>query len=278
MLTTHNIFFRYPKSKKNLYDNLSLSFYPGEIYGLMGQNGEGKSTLLKLLCGLLTPQKGHVSWNNIPVKGRKFLQNLFFLPEETDLPHLNLKKYTSLLAPLYPNFSYQFFKQVCEQFCLETEQSMRLMSLGQKKKSLIAFGLATRVPLIILDEPTNGLDIFSKNVLRSLLATMKSPNQTIIISTHQARDIQEITTGLMILQNNQIVFNYTVEFLKKHIVITDQKATEHTLFTSSQGDIYHNISIKTESNTNNLLDLELLYLAATDKERKLQTYLSEQTK
>ncbi|NIZ40104.1 ABC transporter ATP-binding protein [Entomospira entomophila] len=276
MLEITNLSFKYPKSRKVLYKNLHITFTQGEIYGLMGQNGEGKSTLLKLMAGLLPPNQGEIKWNNHLIGGRDSLQDLFFLPEETELPPTSLKKYASLLAPLYPNFSMNYFDHACSALSLEMKKPMHKMSFGQKKKSLIALGLATQTSLLLLDEPTNGLDVQSKATLRSLLIEEKRNNRTIIISTHQARDLQEIITALSIMHDNSLIFHHPLSFLQEHLTMS-LDGHDQAFYTAPIGGIKQSLVAKNlPAHTNNeeALDLEFVYLAAINEEHKLNNYLS----
>ncbi|NIZ19316.1 ATP-binding cassette domain-containing protein [Entomospira culicis] len=274
MLTIKQLSYRYPKGKKTLYKNLDITFSPGEIYGLMGQNGEGKTTLLKLVAGLIEPRDGQITWCGEPIGGRHFLKDLFFLPEETDLPPLSLQKYMKLLAPLYPKFSISLFEEIAQKFNLETNKVMHKMSFGQKKKSLIALGLATQCSLMILDEPTNGLDVQSKAVLRDLLMQMQNPNRTIIISTHQARDLQEIISGLTILHENRVVFNHTLSFMQQHLAISTE-TTQESFHQSQLGGIQQSLIANTSGQKSHL-DLEFIFLAATNGSQNIQRYLAQQ--
>jgi ABC-2 type transport system ATP-binding protein len=271
MLNIHNLSYRYPKGKVTLYKNVNLVFHPGEIYGLMGQNGEGKTTLLKLIAGLLEPKTGQITWQEQKASGREFLKNLFFLPEETDLPPLSLAKYVHLLSPLYPEFSSEMFEQICQRFQLEQDKPMHKMSFGQKKKSLLAIGLATQAPLLILDEPTNGLDVQSKAILRELLLEMKSDQRTILISTHQARDLQEIISGLCVLHHNEIVFNHTLSFMQQHLNMVMQ-GEEGAFYQGHLGGLTQSL-IASNGQAGTHLDLEFIFLAATDGTNKIQNYL-----
>ncbi|NIZ47385.1 ABC transporter ATP-binding protein [Spirochaetales bacterium BR208] len=259
-----------------MYKNLHITFTQGEIYGLMGQNGEGKSTLLKLMAGLLSPNQGQIKWNNHLLGGRDSLQDLFFLPEETELPPTSLRKYASLLAPLYPHFSMSYFNHACSAFALEIKKPMHKMSFGQKKKSLIALGLATQTSLLLLDEPTNGLDVQSKSTLRSLLVEEKRNNRTIIISTHQARDLQEIITALSIMHNNSLIFHYPLDFLQANLTMS-LDGHDQSFYTAPIGGIKQSLiprNLPEPTSSDESLDLEFIYLAAIHEQNKLNNYLS----
>ncbi|MFH2050027.1 MAG: ATP-binding cassette domain-containing protein, partial [bacterium] len=202
MIELTNLSFAY-KNKAPLFDRLSLKITEGNIYGLLGKNGAGKTTLLKIICGLLFPQQGTcVVLGFAPQKrSADMLKEIYFIPEEFYTPALKINEYVLLYAPFYPNFDPQALENYIATFDLPTNEQLISLSYGQKKKFLIAFGLATNSQLLILDEPTNGLDIPSKSQFRKLLAATMDENRTIIISTHQVRDIGNLIDPIIILDN-----------------------------------------------------------------------------
>jgi len=208
MLRIQNLNFHYKKSSF-LFDSLNLELAPGNIYGLLGKNGAGKTTLLKLISGLLFPKKGECTYKNFTPRKRdpRFLGDLFFVSDAFYLPDIKASKYAELYSPFYPKFNYTEFNKYLEQF--ETGKDILLSSLsyGQKKKFLIAFALAANTSLVLLDEPTNGLDIPSKAAFRKILASVTTEDKIIIISTHQVRDMRHLIDPIIILDNGKILLN-----------------------------------------------------------------------
>lgn len=168
MIQMHGIGFQY--SRKPLFDKLDLEIPKGNIYGLLGMNGAGKTTLLKLISGQLFSAEGHVSvlGYNPAERQPQMLQELFHLPEEFLLPRMRAAEYLKLYAPFYPRFDHVAFERYCAEFDLDMSQNLNELSFGQKKKFLLSFGLASNTSLLILDEPTNGLDIPSKSQFRRM--------------------------------------------------------------------------------------------------------------
>ncbi|MFN3411215.1 MAG: ATP-binding cassette domain-containing protein, partial [Exilispira sp.] len=206
-----NLFFGY--SKNLLFNNLNSYFSQGHIYGLLGKNGAGKTTLLKCIAGLLHPDKGEVE-----IYGKKsikkepsILKEIFFYPENFYLPSLDGKKYCELYSPFYPDFDKDYFLKTCDSFEIPLNKNLSTFSFGQKKKFYLAFGLSTFAKIMLLDEPTNGLDIPSKSAVRKKLAESLNENQIFIISTHQVRDLSQIFDSIIILAEGRIIFNNSID-------------------------------------------------------------------
>lgn len=207
MVRIENLGFSYAGTE--LFRELELSLKPGNIYGLLGKNGAGKTSLLKLISGQMHPDQGTVELFDLPAGRRlpQMLQDIYFLPEEFSLPPLSGEAYLALHAPFYPAFDRDRFAELCTGFEVDPQKKLTESSLGQKKKFLICFGLSTGARLIILDEPTNGLDIPSKRQFRRLVAASLGEDQSILISTHQVRDMDTLIDPLIILDSGRVLFN-----------------------------------------------------------------------
>ena len=168
MIDVQNLTFGYPKTKKNVFDNFSLQVDKGMVCGLLGENGVGKTTLLYLMSGLLTPQSGKVLVDGIDVRKRKVetLSNIFIVPDEIELPKLTLSDYVDFYSPFYPCFSEDDMSKYLEIFCMKEYGLISELSLGQRKKLYMSFAFATNTQYLLMDEPTNGLDIPSKAQFR----------------------------------------------------------------------------------------------------------------
>lgn len=211
MVKLSDLNFGYRK-RKPVLNGISLEIEPGIIYGLLGKNGEGKTTLLHLICGLLFPDGGscRVLGSEPAKREAAFLQKIFLLPEELRFPDVSALAYIRMYAPFYPSFSEDILKTCVESFGLDLSAPLRKMSLGQKKKAAVTLALAAHTPLLLMDEPTNGLDIPSKGVFRKLLASSLSREQSVLISTHQVRDLESLIDAVVILDNKEIVLNRTL--------------------------------------------------------------------
>ena len=211
MFTFNNISFSYGNRAPRLFTDFSMTLEAGNVYGLLGKNGAGKSTLIYLMTGLLTPQSGEVTMDDINVRRRlpKTMNDIFLVPEEFDLPRLPLKKYISINAPFYPRFSMEDMERYLDIFEMGgmMDEKLHALSMGQRKKLFMAFGLATNTRALIMDEPTNGLDIPSKSQFRKLITTGMSDDKMILISTHQVRDISDILDHIVIIDHSQVMLN-----------------------------------------------------------------------
>ncbi|MGM9695005.1 MAG: ATP-binding cassette domain-containing protein [Alloprevotella sp.] len=209
MLQIQHISFSYGKRSREVFHDFSLTFQPGHIYGLLGKNGTGKSTLLYLICGLLRPTAGCVTFDGSDVKARRpeVLRDIFLVPEEFELPKVTMDTYVKLNAPFYPNFDAEILRRCLEEFELPADVVLGSLSMGQKKKAFMSFALATRTRLVIMDEPTNGLDIPSKSIFRKIVAQHITDEQTVIISTHQVRDVEMLLDHVVMIDGSLVLLN-----------------------------------------------------------------------
>ena len=201
------------KANKLLYRDLQLSLQTGKIYGLLGKNGAGKSTLLKSLIGLLYPSSGNISINGFTPSHRKpsFLRTIYFIPEEVYVPALTIDGYVGLFAPFYPFFDRAMLDAYLDKLDVHTVEKLTKLSFGQQKKFIIAFALACNTSVLIMDEPTNGLDIPSKKRFRKLISSAMHDDRIIFISTHQTRDLENLIDQVIIVDNGELLLNAPVE-------------------------------------------------------------------
>lgn len=204
MINLKNLHFSY--EKKELFENVSITISSGGICGLLGLNGAGKSTFLKLVSGLLYPSAGEISvLDHNPIKREAaLLSDIFFLPEEFILPAMSPSTYCKIYAPFYPNFDYAGFHKYMKGFNLPDDKKLSQFSYGMKKMFLISFGLATMSKIYIMDEPTNGLAIPSKDEFKRLIAQATSSERLFIISTHQVLDVEKLLDSIIIVNNGDI--------------------------------------------------------------------------
>ena len=211
MIKIQNLAFSYGKNE--VLKNISMTLEPGRIYGLLGENGVGKTTLLTLLCGLKKTQGGTITtdgrnpWNREPA----LLQDQYYLPDEVAPVNDKAIAWAKAAGKFWPNFKLDRFDTILREFEVDPAQKMNAMSAGQLKKSYIAFALACNTRYLFLDEPTNGLDIPSKAQFRSALMKYTAEDSTIVISTHQVRDLENIIDPIIILDRRDVLLNATVE-------------------------------------------------------------------
>ena len=208
MISIKNIKFGY-RSYQPVLDDFSLDFGQGGIYGLLGKNGTGKSTLLYLMMGLLRPQKGVATIDGIDATLRRpeVLSEMFLVPEEYDLPAISLSAYVKAIRSFYPRFSDELLKKCLENFEMGSDLNLGSLSMGQKKKVYMSVALAANTRYLLMDEPTNGLDILSKSQFRKAVIEGMSEDKTIIISTHQVHDVELLLDHVCIIERNKVLLN-----------------------------------------------------------------------
>ncbi len=268
----------YSYGSRPVFEGLSLDFRPGHIYGLLGKNGTGKSTLLRCIAGLLFPRQGSLQVAGFNPAGRspQFLQQVFLVPEEFYFPNISIAKFLECNAVFYPRFNRQQFDGYLREFAIPEGQALQEMSYGQKKKLLISFGLACNTPILLMDEPTNGLDIMSKSQFRKVMAGAVSDDKCILISTHQVKDLENLIDRITIIDEGRILFDQTVDRIMNRLqfkVSFDSDEIREALYreTSLKGNAI--IVVNPESEEGNL-DLEMLYKAIVTNREKLQSVFS----
>ena len=209
MLSFSNVSFTYGRRGKEVLSGLSLDFEENGIYGILGKNGTGKSTMLYLAAGLLRPKGGNVTAEGVPTQSRRpeTLRELFLVPEEFDLPEVSLRTYVQLNAPFYPTFREDILARCLKSFELGDDLNIGRLSMGQKKKVYISFALAAGTKYLLMDEPTNGLDIPSKKVFREVIAREMTEERVMIISTHQVRDVEQLIDHVVIVNEGTVMLN-----------------------------------------------------------------------
>jgi ABC-2 type transport system ATP-binding protein len=234
MIKINSLSFGY-QSSSLLFDCIDLELSKGKIHGILGMNGEGKTSLLKLIIGLIRPNDGHISVNDQEPHKRHpgFLSQIYLLPEENFIPAYTAKQTEKLFAPFYHDFDSDMFRHLLSEFDVGYQQDIDNLSSGQRKKLAISFAFACNTSILLMDEPTNGLDISSKAIFRRLLASVFNEGKTVIISTHQVHDIKSIIDSLVILHHNKIAFAGDIDEIasKYSFVRTTVNSKDSYIFT-----------------------------------------------
>ena len=274
MIEVENLSFSYGRRKSKVLEDFSMKLDKGSVYGLLGKNGTGKSTLLYLMAGLLRPQTGNVLYKGVDVKKRypDTLQDMFLVPEEFSLPNVSLKQYVKLNAPFYPNFSDELLNACLRDFDMNEDIHLGELSMGQKKKAFMCFALATNTSLLMMDEPTNGLDIPSKSQFRKVIAAGMSDDKAVIISTHQVRDIDSLLDHVLIMDGSKLLLNESVSTICEKLYFAEQgmnEPTEGALYVqpSVQG---HSVILPNKYGEDSKLNLEVLFNAMLAERERMQ--------
>lgn len=263
MLQVENLSFGYRRGKREVLKDFSLSLEAGRVYGLLGKNGAGKSTLLYLMSGLLTPRSGRVLYRGIDVRRRlpQTLQDLFLVPEEFELPPISLVSYVELNSPFYPRFSKEQMVNYLHLFEMDIDANLGTLSMGQKKKVFMSFALATNTSLLLMDEPTNGLDIPGKSQFRKFIASGMSDEKTIVISTHQVRDVDRVLDHVLLTDNSRVLLDASVTDICRRFLFVesdDRALAQEALYVlpSVQGNL---LMLPNRDERESELNLELLF-------------------
>jgi ABC-2 type transport system ATP-binding protein len=278
MVRIRNLHFGYSRRVLQL-ENLNLDLQRGRIYGLLGKNGAGKSTLLKNIVGLAFPLSGtcEVSGHAAALRRPDTLQDLFFLPEEVQAPAVTATELAASTGVFYPLFSEEAFLDYLRELEVPTHAKLTAMSFGQQKKALIAFALATNTGLLVLDEPTNGLDIPSKAQFRKLVARALGEERCVIVSTHQVRDLDSLIDTVLVLNQRRIVLNETIDQLSERLSFGTAPVGA-----PAADALYAEASVRGQQvirpnhvGAYSKVDLELLFNSLTGSESAVATYLTQ---
>ena len=259
MIRISNLSFSYKKGN-NIFEDFSLDIEKGKVIGLLGKNGTGKSTLLYLLTGLLHAQKGKIAFNGTDVTRREpsTLQETFIVTEEFELPNITLKRYVDATAPFYPRFSHEQLKNYLEVFEMPMDVKLGELSMGQKKKAYISFALATNTNFLVMDEPSNGLDIPSKSQFRKAITMGMNDERTVIISTHQVRDIDTLLDHVIIIDDKKVLLDASTakigstlffgegegDSTDEGIIYTQPSVTGSSILRANRGDEESNLNLE----------------------------------
>jgi ABC-2 type transport system ATP-binding protein len=272
MIQISNLTFGYKKNKPIL-QNLNLKLEEGKIYGLLGANGTGKTSLLYQICGIIFPETGTIQVNSYEPAKRNidFLKSIYMLPDEMDTPSISIKTYTAIYSPFYPDFDVTLFDSLLIDFDVPNNSNLHEISYGQKKKVMIAFAIATRTKYLFLDEPTNGLDIPSKKQFRKVIAKTFQDDKIMIISTHQVRDLDQLIDYVLILDDKKIILHEGVDTITQKIVfkqVIDINQVDNCIY--SEGGLKgHVVVAENVHQENSKLDMELFFNAITVQKNQI---------
>ena len=271
MITIENTSYGY-KSNPFIFNNISLKIGNG-IYGLLGENGAGKTTLMHLICGLLFPKNGKCSIDgrNTAERQSGALNRYFFLPEEMQMPTESIVSFAARHSVFYPHFNQEEFKLNLEELKINRKQKLSSISYGQQKKAMLAYAFALHTPYTLLDEPTNGLDITSRQALKRIISRSMDDESTLLISTHQAHDFENLLDHLIILGKGEILLNRSLDEISNRLLFARTDILpEERIYSEENLSGYFSI-IPNEDGEENTPDIELLYKAVLQQPEKIKS-------
>ena len=248
------------KQKNPVLSAINTQIEAGNIYGLLGSNGVGKTTLLHTIAGVLEPLAGEVDvMGHTPsAHTRQFFEQIYYITDEVELPAMSLEGYIGTYAKFRPGFSREQMQDYLQRMNFTFGVRLNKLSLGNRKKFVIAYALACNTPLLLMDEPTNGLDIESKRQLRSILASLDMSNRAIIISTHQIADLEQMLSHILIIKDKQLIISTSLNNAAQRLAFGRVGEFAEPLFVDGLRVIAQN------SGEYSNLDLEMLYLAVLE--------------
>ncbi|GIM49133.1 ABC transporter ATP-binding protein [Capnocytophaga stomatis] len=280
MITVKNLDFSF--RKKNIFKDLNLHIEQGQICGLFGKNGVGKTTFLYNLAGLLFPNQGTIQVLGFTPKDRKtdFLQEIFVIPDEVYLPDTSVEKYQKKLSVFYPKFSLEQFYRFLEGFEISKDAKLHQLSYGQRKKAFIAFALATNTSVVLMDEPTNGLDISGKMQFRKIVVEIMSDERCFIISTHQAKDLENLIDRVIVLDEKNVLFNQSMQEISQFLEFkaSHDKTQREEAFYLEESFFGDMLVLPNNSHNESKIDLELLYKAVISNPKKVNDWFNSKNK
>ena len=270
MITINTLDFSYKNAA--VFKNISLNFKRGNVYGLLGENGVGKTTLLKLICGLQHPTAGTCTIDEFVPSERNpyFLQNIFFLPEEVITDDTTPEKFVKKLGVFYPRYDHEYFLSLMNELEVDATKKFDALSYGQKKKALLACALSLRTDYLLLDEPTNGLDIPSKALFRKVILQHCTDETTVIISTHQVKDVENLIDPIVILDHDEVLLDATFEEISKKLYFEyGAEKSDNALYSEIMPGGYINVlpnNFEMESKVN----VEALFNAVRNNKKRIK--------
>jgi len=190
-------------------ENIRLKISEGQIMGLIGPNGAGKSTTMRILMGLLHQDRGdvHVLGHRMPAEQVAAKWDIGFASEDMRLyDGLTLGWHMQFIQSIFPNWDEAYARLLLKRFGLLPEQKIKGLSHGQRVKAVLMLVLARRPKLLVLDEPTTGLDTVARHeVIRELTAVMQDDGRTILFSSHNTHDVEQISDTITFIDRGRII-------------------------------------------------------------------------
>lgn len=275
MIDFRSMTFGYGKAP--LFSKLDLELAAGNVYGLLGLNGAGKTSLLKLAAGALRPQSGsiRVFGQDPGLRQAESLADLCFVPEDPWLPAMKAATWLDRYAVFRPSFDRPRFEALSEELALDKDKMLTKYSYGQRKKFALAAALASGARVLLLDEPTNGLDIPSKAQLRRILAAAAEPGRVVVVSTHQVRDLESLIDPIVVVHRGRVLFTLSNQELCERLSVAHLGSLEGEPVVYAEQDAvgWSVLLAKPAGESSQTPDLELVFDAAIAAPERLTAAL-----
>lgn len=279
MIAINNLSYCYPRMSSAAIGDANATIGTG-IHLLLGENGAGKTTLLHLIAGLLTPTEGRIKIDGESPSMRTpgLMSKIFFMGEEDVIPTTTIRELVDTHARFFPDFSIELLNDALNLFGLTGNETFRSLSLGNRRKSLLAYAFSLRTKVLLLDEPANGLDITAKQVLQQLFASYITEEQTVIISTHTTSDFEYLFDGVIAISRGRLLMSIPTWQLSEHLSFTSNLLPPpQPLYIEQRFGLFRAI-IPTEGEADGKVDFTLLYNALLSPAREnIINYINDQT-
>ncbi|PST96774.1 multidrug ABC transporter ATP-binding protein [Photobacterium iliopiscarium] len=207
---------------KKALENISFSLSSGQVLGLLGHNGAGKSTLIKTLLGMHSCTGTLSIFNLTPEKSReKIVKHLAYISDAESLPEwMTVKQLIAYTMGVHPRFEQQKMQQYLAQTKININSKIKTLSKGMKVQLHLALVMSTNVNVLILDEPTLGLDLMYRSTFyRTLMAWFSEGDRALIIASHEVNEIAHLLTDVLVLKNGQVVLQASLSSLETEFTI-----------------------------------------------------------
>ncbi|MGB2763556.1 MAG: ABC transporter ATP-binding protein [Candidatus Aminicenantaceae bacterium] len=204
--------------QKKVLENFNMTLQEGKVYGLLGNNGEGKTTLIRMIMGIIPSNKGEIFYKNqkIEFKHSAYKKEIGYIPEESFFySWMTIKDLLDLNSSFYPKWNSKKAHEFLERFSLDNKVRIRTLSRGMKLKLGLIVALASEPELLILDDPTSGIDVPTRqDFLKGIIRELSEAGTTILFSTHLIHELEKIVDHLGILHNRHLILDEDYQKVK----------------------------------------------------------------
>ena len=215
-ISMQNVTFSYKGKKRYVFEDFSVDIEPNHITGIIGRNGQGKTTLMNLIAGKFEPDEGIIEIDGKnPATDIGTAKRIIYVAGVMSYSEIKLKKIIEEYRLMYEKFDEEFAYKLMELFGLNKKAKIKNLSKGQETIFNFCCGMATRADITILDEPVSGVDAISRNKIYEIIS------RTILISSHMLGEMEKILSHMIMIGNNDVLFAGDIEELKDSVYRVD---------------------------------------------------------
>ncbi len=204
--------------RKKVLENFNMTLQKGKVHGLIGKNGEGKTTLARMIMGIIPSSEGEIFYKDqkIEFKHTLYKKEIGYIPEDSFFySWMTIKDLLDFNSSFYPKWNSKKANEFLEKFSLDKKQRIRTLSRGMKLKLGLIVALVSEPELLILDDPTSGIDVPTRqDFLRGIIRELSEAGTTILFSTHLIHELERIVDHLSILQDGHLILDEDYQKIK----------------------------------------------------------------